>query len=104
NSSKTNSFPRSRRKTAVSKPTPWGRALLGLLGALICQAPAGAQHPNVARGFTPSGMFDVGGIDTVNGFNGNLSLRIPIGAGYPVGGLMGSYSFSLNYNSYVWNH
>ena len=66
--------------------------------------PARAQHPNVARGFTPSGMFDVGGLDVVNGFNGNLVITIPIGEKYPVGGLMGSYSFSLVYNSNVWSH
>jgi YD repeat-containing protein len=71
---------------------------------LLAGAPLLAQHPNVARGFTPSGMFDVGGIDMVNGFNGNLSIRIPIGIKYPVGGQMGSYSFSLTYNGNVWNH
>jgi RHS repeat-associated protein len=67
-------------------------------------SPALAQHPNVARGFSPSGMFDVGGLDVVNGFNGNLVITIPIGLKYPVGGLMGSYSFSLVYNSNVWSH
>jgi RHS repeat-associated protein len=65
---------------------------------------ARAQHPNVARGFSPSGMFDVGGLDVVNGFNGNLVITIPIGQKYPVGGLLGSYSFSLVYNSNVWSH
>jgi hypothetical protein len=58
----------------------------------------------VDRGFSPSGMFDVGGLDVVNGFNGNLVITIPIGLKYPVGGLMGSYSFSLVYNSNVWSH
>jgi RHS repeat-associated protein len=63
-----------------------------------------AQNPNVARGWNPSGMFDVGGIDSVSGFNGNLVIRVPIGQSYPVGGPMGSYSFSLVYNSNVWSH
>lgn len=88
----------------TAKPTRWGKIFLGLLGAVISQAPAHAQHPNVARGWTPSGVLDVGGIDTVNPFNGNLSIRIPIGSGYPAGGPMGSYSFTLTYNSNVWNH
>ncbi|HEV8581371.1 MAG TPA: RHS repeat-associated core domain-containing protein [Thermoanaerobaculia bacterium] len=88
----------------IDKRTRCGTAVLWLLGMVIVSAPALAQHPNVARGFTPSGMFAVGGIDTVNGFNGNMSIRIPIGTSYPVGGLMGPYSFSLNYNSNVWNH
>src|SRR5437899_2642132 len=82
------------RATRVRRP------VLALVVGLVCIAawctsPAQAQHPNVARGFTPAGMFDMGGIDTVNGFNGNLMIRIPIGGSYPVGGEMGSYSFSL---------
>src|ERR1700688_898035 len=73
-------------------------------GQLTSASPARAQHPNVDRGFSPSGMFDVGGLDVVNGFNGNLVITIPIGLKYPVGGLMGGYSFSLVYNSNVWSH
>jgi RHS repeat-associated protein len=78
-----------------------------LVSTSWCLAGAGAaqaQFPNLARGFSPSGMFDVGGIDVVNGFNGNMVIRIPIGKSYPVGGTMGSYSFSLVYNSRVWDH
>jgi RHS repeat-associated protein len=77
-----------------------------LLSTCWCLAGAGAAHaqfPNLARGFSPSGIFDVGGIDVVNGFNGNMVIRIPIGKTYPVGGTMGSYSFSLIYNSKVWD-
>src|SRR5882672_464384 len=88
----------------TGKLTRGGIAALWLLGTVTVQAPAWAQHPNVARGFTPAGMFDVGGIDTVNPFNGNLSIHIPIGGGYPAGGQMGAYSFALTYNSNVWNH
>jgi RHS repeat-associated protein len=84
--------------------TRCGMVVLGLLAAATVEAPLWAQHPNVARGFTPSGMFDVGGIDTVNGFNGNLSIRIPLGGSYPAGGPMGAYSFSVTYNSHVWDH
>jgi RHS repeat-associated protein len=74
-----------------------------LLGLLLGPAAARAQHPNIARGFTPSGMFATGGIDSVNGFNGNLVVRIPIGGSYPVGGTMGSYSLALMYNSRAWD-
>lgn len=84
-----------------------GSYALGFLAACWClanAAPAVAQHPNVARGFSPSGMFEVGGLDVVNGFNGNLMITLPIGQKYPVGGLMGTYSFSLVYNSNVWSH
>lgn len=76
---------------------------IGSSWLVLAPSPAEAQHPNVARGFSPSGVFDTGGIDVVNGFNGNLVIRIPIGGSYPVGGTMGSYSFSLAYNSKVWD-
>jgi RHS repeat-associated protein len=76
---------------------------IGSSWLVLAPSPARAQHPNVARGFSPSGVFDTGGIDVVNGFNGNLVIRIPIGGSYPVGGTMGSYSFSLAYNSKAWD-
>jgi RHS repeat-associated protein len=93
-------------------PTPtlrrrrWLRTVLVAGGCwlLAGQGAARAQHPNVARGAGVSGMFDVGGIDTVNALNGNLVITIPIGQSYPVGGTMGSTSFSLVYNSNVWSH
>ena len=50
-------------------------SLFTLLSTCWCLAGAGAaraQFPNIARGYSPSGMFDAGGIDVVNGFNGNL--------------------------------
>jgi len=93
------------RMTALLRRTA---SLMVALAAACCYlssaVPAHAQHPNVARGLNPSGMFDVGGLDVVNGFNGNLTIRIPLGQSFPVGGLMGSYSFSLVYNSNVWSH
>jgi RHS repeat-associated protein len=78
--------------------------VIGGLWLLGAPSPARAQFPNVARGFSPSGMFDLGGIDVVNGFNGNLVIKIPIGRSYPVGGIMGTYSFTLIYNSKAWDY
>ncbi|HKI06744.1 MAG TPA: hypothetical protein VKK31_32510, partial [Thermoanaerobaculia bacterium] len=40
---------------------------------------AAQQHPNTARGFGSSGSFNPGDVDSVNLFNGNLVIRIPIG-------------------------
>jgi RHS repeat-associated protein len=96
----TPTFPTARRRWPALRPA---LAMIGGCWLLLGQAPAQAQFPNLARGFSPSGMFDVGGIDVVNGFNGNMVIRIPIGKAYPVGGTMGSYSFSLIYNSKVWD-
>jgi RHS repeat-associated protein len=58
-------------------------------------------HPNSESGFAPEKAFQVGEIDNVNLFNGNLVLTIPIGNAYPVGGGM-SYGLSLVYNSTPW--
>jgi RHS repeat-associated protein len=91
----------------VLTPRRVGRLLPALIAACCCAWNGGAAHaqnPNVARGWNPAGMFDVGGLDSVSGFNGNLVITIPIGQGYPVGGPMGSYSFSLVYNSNVWSY
>ncbi len=58
-------------------------------------------HPNSESGFASEKAFQVGEIDNVNLFNGNLVLTIPIGNAYPVGGGM-SYGLSLVYNSTPW--
>ena len=69
--------------------------------ALLLAPPAAAEHPNHARGFRPESVFDVGGIDNVNLFNGNLTLTIPIGGSFPVGPEL-SYGLTLTYTGNVW--
>lgn len=79
-------------------------SLLLLFLALVAVAPVQAQeHPNVARGFNPSGAFAAGDIDNVNLFNGNLVINLPLGQSYPVNGGL-SYRLNLVYNSQVWEH
>jgi RHS repeat-associated protein len=74
--------------------------LLSLL--LLATLPAVAQqHPNTARGF--NGGFGAGDVDSVNPFNGNLVIRIPIGQGYHVNGNL-SYQLGLVYNNNVWDY
>ncbi|MEP7012660.1 MAG: hypothetical protein ABJC13_20240, partial [Acidobacteriota bacterium] len=54
-----------------------------LLSALLAASSAAAsaqEHPNVAKGFAPDKIFAVGEVDSVNAFNGNLLLTLPIGA------------------------
>ena len=48
-------------------------------------------------------VFQVGDLDNVNLFNGNLVVTIPIGGSYPVGGGL-SYSLTLVYNSNAWDY
>ena len=71
---------------------------LGLTSRVVAQ-----QQSNVARGFAPEKLYDFGGIDSVNLFNGGLTLTVPIGGSYPVNGTL-SYSLSLVYNSKIWEY
>jgi len=81
-----------------------GRSRATLLAAaLLVASPALAQEdPNLARGFSPGELYDYSGVDTVNLFNGNLVLSIPVGLRYPLGGGF-SYGLVLSYNSTVWD-
>ena len=85
-----------------------GRATLGfplrlLLAGLISALPAAAQdNPDDARGFNVAQVFNSGGIDHVNVFNGNLVLTIPIGGTYPLAGGL-SYGLTLSYNANLWD-
>ncbi|HWM95039.1 MAG TPA: RHS repeat-associated core domain-containing protein [Thermoanaerobaculia bacterium] len=59
--------------------------------------------PSQERGFQAEKAFHLGDFDTVNLFNGNLVLTIPIGGSYPVGGGL-SYGLALVYNSKAWDY
>ena len=63
--------------------------------------PATAQHPNHAAGFRPEHAFQLGDLDHVNLFNGNLTITIPIGERYPLGPRH-SYGLTLTYTGNVW--
>lgn len=60
------------------------------------------QHPNLERGYEAEKAFEVGEIDRINLFNGNLLVNIPIGGEYKVGGVL-SYRLQLVYNSKAWD-
>ncbi|HET9225497.1 MAG TPA: RHS repeat-associated core domain-containing protein [Thermoanaerobaculia bacterium] len=69
----------------------------------LCALGVSAQeHPNVAKG-VGAVMGSATDLDTINPFNGNLLLRLPIGQSYPVNAGM-SYQLVLTYNSQVWEH
>src|SRR5215213_827900 len=78
------------------------RRLLVLIFLLPCALLADT-FPSQERGFQAEKAFHVGDFDTVNLFNGNLVLTIPIGGAYPVGGGL-SYGLTLIYNSNVWDY
>ncbi|MES1243845.1 MAG: RHS repeat-associated core domain-containing protein [Acidobacteriota bacterium] len=78
------------------------RRLLLVPALLCCGSLAADPFPTQERGFQAERAFYVGDFDTVNLFNGNLVLAIPIGGSYPVGGSL-SYGLTLTYNSNVWD-
>jgi hypothetical protein len=61
------------------------------------------MHPNLERGGSIGKSYQIGDIDSVNLFNGALSIAIPLGQTYSAGGDL-SYSFVLRYNSNFWDH
>ena len=75
-----------------------------LLALLALAAPAAAQQfPAQQRGLAADTAYQSGDLDSVNLFNGNLSLAIPLGQPYPVGPSF-SLGFTLHYNSKVWDY
>ncbi|MEA2346142.1 MAG: hypothetical protein QOF63_4311, partial [Thermoanaerobaculia bacterium] len=60
-----------------------------------------AQDPNGALGFQPGKSFQMGDYDTVNLFNGNLTVNLPLGPTFSPGGNL-RYSFHLTYNGNAW--
>jgi hypothetical protein len=75
---------RAVRRRSPPRPAPAraeSRTLL--LVAVLALAPGllHAQPPNHARGFEPRNTFELGDLEHVNLFNGNLTLTIPIGPG-----------------------
>ena len=74
-----------------------------ILALLLLPAPLLADtFPSQERGFQAEKAFHLGDFDTVNLFNGNLVLSIPVGGTYPVGGGL-SYGLTLVYNSNAWD-
>ena len=66
----------------------------------VAQVGLSLVHPNLARGVGNDKTLEKYQWDSVNLFNGNLNISIPLGAGYPITGEFG-YQFTLNYNSNV---
>ncbi|HSY52636.1 MAG TPA: hypothetical protein VLC46_27800 [Thermoanaerobaculia bacterium] len=77
------------------------RLLCALIFLVGPAATLWASHPNEAPGFVADRVYSVHDVDTVNAFNGNLNLRIPLGPELKVNGQL-SYSLSLTYNCHFW--
>jgi RHS repeat-associated protein len=80
------------------------RRVFAILALCSLALASRATEPGQMRGFVADTVFDFqSGIDTVNTFQGNVSLQLPIGPTYPVGGNLG-YALSLTYNAKVWDY
>ena len=77
-------------------------AFLGVLA--LASTPVNAERTTTEkRGLSSAaGSFDIGEIDTVSLFNGNLTIALPIGQDYPVGPSF-SYGLKAIYNSNGWD-
>ncbi|HSL81274.1 MAG TPA: hypothetical protein VLF66_00775, partial [Thermoanaerobaculia bacterium] len=80
------------------------RVLVALLAAALPALPAvAAQHPNHVEGFQAERLYQLGNLDSVNLFNGNLTVQIPVGQAYGTGGDF-SYQLVLTYTGNVWEY
>lgn len=81
------------------------RFSLAFFLALFGAAPTFAQmeHPVLAKGFAADKLYQFGGLDSINTFNGNLVISIPLGPRFAVNGPL-SYGLTLTYNSKVWDY
>lgn len=70
--------------------------------AVFAQVGLSHAHPNLARGSGPDKTMERYDWDSINLFNGNLSVSIPLGIEYPITENF-SYGFKLNYNSNIWD-
>ncbi|MCZ7651661.1 MAG: RHS repeat-associated core domain-containing protein [Thermoanaerobaculia bacterium] len=76
--------------------------LLVAVLAMGAREASGQTHPNLDRGFAPERAYQIGEIDQVSLYNGNLSITLPIGQAYPLDGGL-SYQLVLSYNSKLWD-
>jgi len=68
---------------------------------VLCPAIVAQQTPNATPGFRSEGVYDFANVDEVSLFNGQLTLRLPIGQRLPVNGGLG-YQLLLSYSSSAW--
>jgi len=73
------------------------------LACLLAAISATAQvDPLKERGFSADKAYQFNDIDSINTFNGNLVITIPLGGSYPVNADL-SFSIGLSYNGDIWD-
>src|SRR5215212_6124277 len=76
------------------------RAVMASAAALFCLSLSAATPPSREHGFAPEKLYQFSNVDSVNLFNGNVIITVPIGIEYPAHAF--SYRFQLVYNSKAW--
>ena len=79
------------------------RALLSTLWIVLALAVTAQKPASHELGFKPDRLYQFGELDSVNVFNGNMTINIPVGQRYTLGGSLG-YEFRLVYNSKMWDY
>ncbi|HYC58152.1 MAG TPA: hypothetical protein VEK79_01165 [Thermoanaerobaculia bacterium] len=77
--------------------------VLAFFAPFVLAAPLCAElHPNLERGFSPEKSFQMGEIDHVNLFNGNVTVTLPLGQSFPISDKI-SLRLTAVYNSKLWD-
>lgn len=79
------------------------KILTSIVLALLFVCPLAAEYPTHERGFRADAVYHLTELDTVNLFNGNLQLSIPIGQPYRVSESL-SYQMTLRYAGNIWKY
>jgi len=79
------------------------KRIIVLATLLIVNVAAAQELPNRAPGFAADKVYQFGDVDSINLFNGNLTIPIPLGQTYQVSDNL-SYGFKLVYNGNVWEY
>jgi RHS repeat-associated protein len=86
----------------MNRKTSFAVLAVAVLAAIAAGSLYAEESVVLARGFKPNAVFQFNEFDSVNTFNGNLVLTVPLGPAYKSNGTL-AYQFSLNYNSHVWD-
>ena len=78
------------------------RPSAAVLLVLVALGAAGEQPANQLKGFNPNNVYSTHDIDSINVFNGNLTVSIPIGPQFPLAEEF-SYGFTLHSNWNIWD-
>lgn len=78
------------------------RVFVLLCAAVLGSAAALADDTVSSRGFHAGEVHQYNDFDSVNQFNGNLGLAVPLGQTFRTNGSL-QYGFSIRYNSQLWN-